>query len=267
MIKLLIFWDLYWRIWRKSLNKNLEKLKKQYSPDFLIINWENMTSWKGPIEKHLIEVKDMWFDCVTWWNHTLTHEKNISDMLDAEDSIFLRPANYYETKDYKLAWRWEKIIEKNWKKILVINVMSSVFMVDQMYNPFLKTLEIIEKYEEKDLDWIIVDFHRETSAETQWMAFLLDWKASFVFWTHTHTQTNDEKILENWTGTITDIWMVWPKLWVIWADFETVKKRFLTWVMRWRIEQKLSWWGVLNGVYVEIDEKKCVKIEKIRIED
>lgn len=267
MIKALIFWDLYWRLGRKSLKRNLEKLKEQYNPDFLIINWENMTSWKGPIEKHLIEIQELWFDCVTWWNHTLTHEANIWEILNDEDSIFLRPANYYETKEFKIAWRWEKIIEKNWKKLLVINVMSSVFMVDQMYNPFLKTLEIIEKYEWENLDWIIVDFHRETSAETQGMALLLDWKASFVFWTHTHTQTNDEKILPNWTGTITDIWMVWPKIWVIGADFESVKKRFMSWMMRWRIEQQLAWGAVLNGVYIEIEDFKCKKVEKIRIED
>jgi calcineurin-like phosphoesterase len=139
-------------------------------------------------------------------------------------------------------------------------------MADEMYNPFLKVEEILKEYELNELDWVVVDFHRETTSESQWMWFLLDGKASLVFGTHTHTQTNDDRILPKGTGFISDVWFCWPLNSVIWADFESLRKRFLTGLMRWKIEQKLENAYRLNGLFVEIIDKKCVKIEKIRIE-
>jgi calcineurin-like phosphoesterase len=95
----------------------------------------------------------------------------------------------------------------------------------------------------------------------------LDWKISFLFWTHTHIQTNDELVLPFWTGILTDVWMSWPLHSVIWADFEWVKPRFLSWVLSGKIDQALWNDYVVNACMVEIDEKtrKCIDIEKIRI--
>jgi len=187
-MKILIFWDLYWRVWREALERELPSLKNKYNPDFVIINWENMTSGFWPILKHLDKVKKMWVDVITWWNHTLKNEKDIWEYLNSEDSIALRPANFYETKRFKISWRWYKVFEKNWKKVLVINVMSWIFMADNVYNPFLKVEEILEEFNWVDLDWIIVDFHRETTSESQWMGLMYDWKVSFVELIHMFKQ-------------------------------------------------------------------------------
>lgn len=266
-MKVLIFWDLFWRVWRTALKKELPKLKEKYSPDFIIINGENMTSWYGPIEKHLEEVRKLWVDLITWWNHTLKNEKQIGEYLNSPDCIALRPANFYETPKYKVAWKWHKVCEKNGEKLLVINLMSGQFMLDNVYNPFLKAEEILEEYESEDLDWVIVDFHREATSESQWMALFLDWRASFVFWTHTHVQTNDDAILPWWTWMISDVWFVGPRNSVIWMDFSTLERSFLTWIVRWKKEQKLWNEYVVNWVFVEIEDKKCVNIEKIRVEN
>jgi calcineurin-like phosphoesterase len=108
--------------------------------------------------------------------------------------------------------------------------------------------------------------HKEASSELYWLANFLDGKISFIFWTHTHIQTNDDMILSNKTWVICDVWMSWPLYSVIWADFESVKKRFLSWINRWKIEQALWKEYVVSGVFVEIwDDIKCEKIEKIRI--
>jgi calcineurin-like phosphoesterase len=138
-------------------------------------------------------------------------------------------------------------------------------MNHKVYNPFIKVQEILEKFENIKLDWIIIDFHKEVTSEGYWMAHLLDSKVSFVFWTHTHIQTNDELIFPGWTWLISDVWMSGPLFSVIWADFNSVKKRFLTWINKWKIEQCLDLNYVVNWVCVEIEDSKCINIEKIRI--
>ncbi|EKE29299.1 MAG: hypothetical protein ACD_2C00193G0020 [uncultured bacterium (gcode 4)] len=265
MLKLVILWDVFWRNWRRLVKKYISEIKEKYSPDFLIANSENMTSWRGPVLKHILEMKDMWFDCLTWWNHTFANLRDIQDYIDSPDSIQLRPANYYNHPDYRVPGRWYMTVEKNWAKLLIMNLMSSVFIWGQLYNPFMKADEIL-KETGLDFDGIILDFHRETTAESYVMSEYLDWRISLMYWTHTHIQTNDEHILKKGTWMITDIWMVWPLHSSIWQKFEDRMPQFLTWlnIFNSRPEQDL-WQWVVNWVYVEIEDRKCTKIEKIRI--
>lgn len=265
-MKLLVFWDIYWRVWRKAFSDTLPKLKSRYNPDFIIANWENLTSGRWPIEKHILEMKDLWVDLLTSWNHIWDNENRLNWYLDREDSIIIRPANYYESEFYKVPWVWYKIIEKNWLRLLVINLMSSLFLKDDMYNPFLKVDEILKSLKDEKINAIIVDFHRETTSEIYALTHFLDSRVSFAYGTHTHVQTNDDMIFPNGTAMIGDIGMTWAMQSIIWASYETIKNRFITWIIRWKMEQELYWPSVVCGTYLEIDDetKKTTKIEKIR---
>lgn len=265
-MKILIFWDVYGRIWRAALKKELPMLKEKHKPDFVIVNIENTTSWKWPIEKHVLELESLWIDLMTWWDHIFDNIDRIADYLNSGDSKLIRPANLYESDKYILPWKWYKIIENNWKKLLVIHLLWEVFMNHKVLNPFLISEEILEKTGWENVDWVVIDFHKETTAEWYGLWLFLDWKISFIYWTHTHIQTNDELILPKWTWILSDVWMNWPLFSVIWADFKSVEKRFLTWIWRWKITQNLDKDYVVNWVIVEInEEKKCSHIEKIRI--
>jgi calcineurin-like phosphoesterase len=125
-------------------------------------------------------------------NSQLDNMIKIKDYLELEDSDLIRCANFIEYWEYKVPWKWYKILEKNWKKLLVIHLIWEVFMNFKVNNPFAVVEEIIQKTKNNELDWIIVDFHKEATAEFYGMWFFLDWKISFLFWTHTHIQTNDE---------------------------------------------------------------------------
>lgn len=83
--------------------------------------------------------------------------------------------------------------------------MSDVFLYDNMDNPFLCVDALLLEHEKEHFDAIIVDFHRETSAELVCMAEFLNGRASLVYGTHTHVQTNDEHILSKGTGMLTDV--------------------------------------------------------------
>lgn len=265
-MKLLVFWDIYWRVWRKIFSEKLAGLKEKYNPDFIIANWENLTSGRWPIEKHILEIKDLWVDLLTSGNHIWDNENRLNWYLDREDSILIRPANYYESDFFKVPGKGYKIIEKNWLKLLVINLMSGVFMKDDMYNPFLKVDEILKSLAFEKFNWIIVDFHRETTAEIYAMTHFLDSRVSFVYGTHTHIQTNDEMIFPWWTAIIWDIGMTGPLYSIIWADYNLIKNRYLTWMIRWKIEQELKWPSLLTWVYLEVDDNtgKTISIEKFR---
>lgn len=262
-MKVLIFWDVYGRIWRKWLKKELPLLIKKYSPDFVIANVDNATSAKWIIEKHAIELEKMWIDIMTSWDHIFDNFGKIKDYLDDKNSKLLRVANYYNNE---IEWKWYKIFEKNWKKLLMIHLIWEVFMPWNYFNPFLKAKEILQEYKNEKIDGVIIDFHFEATAEWAWLAYYLDGDVSFIFWTHTHVQTNDDLILRKWTWFITDVWMNGPLYSIIWADFESVRPRFLEGIVRSKLEQSLDENYLVSWVYVEIgDDKKCKKIEKIKI--
>ncbi len=266
-MKILIFWDIFWRIWRRALEKEISGLKSKYNPDFIIANVDNITSGRWPVEKHILEIEKLGIDVLTWWDHIFDHEKHIIDYLDREEGILIRPANFYESEHYKIPWKGYKIVEKSWKKLLVIHLMWEVFMRYNVYNPFLKAEEILKKLSDEKFDAIILDLHKEATSEWYGMLTFLDWEISFLYWTHTHIQTNDEIIYEEGTWFISDVWMVWALNSVIWAEFGSLKKRFLTGITKWKIEQKLWSSYLLNAVVVSINElRKCEAIEKIRIE-
>lgn len=265
-MKLLVFGDVYGRVWREVFSANIARLKEKYNPDFTIANGENLTSGRGPIEKHVLEMKAWWVDLLTSGNHIWDNENRLNWYMDREESILIRPANYYESDFFKVPGKWYKIIEKNGLKLLVINLMSGVFMKDDMYNPFLKVDEILKSLALEKVNWIIVDFHRETTAEIYAMTHFLDSRVSFVYGTHTHIQTNDDMIFPGWTAIIWDIGMTWPLYSIIWANYELIKNRFLTGMIRGKIEQELNWPALITGVYLEIDDitGKTTHIEKIR---
>ena len=247
--------------------KEIDALKEEYKPDFVIVNPENISSWRGPINKHMEMIHDIWIDVFTSGDHFLDNEKLLTPYLERDDCKLIRPANYYESKYFTIPWKGYIIVEKAWKTLVVINVLSETFSRDHVYNPFLKVDEIVSSLEENNVtyDGIVVDFHREVASEWYGMAHFMEWRVSCIFGTHTHIQTNDETIFENGTGYISDLWMVWSKNSIIGSDYKSLRKRFLTGVQKWKIEQSLDKNYIINGICFDIWEWwKCTHIEKIK---
>ena len=266
-MRVLIFWDIFGRVGRNAFKKHFLDVKNKYNPDFTIVNPENISSGRGPITKHMKEIDGLGIDMYTSGNHIYDNFDDIKDYLDAPNSKMIRPANFYESEHVYFPGKWYKILEKNGKKILVINLMSGIFMRDEVYNPFLKADEILKSFNTKDFNAIIIDFHRETTSEIYAMWMFLDKKISFVYGTHTHIQTNDELVLPGGTGLLTDVGMSGPLYSVIGADFNSMKGRFLWWVLKGKIDQALCDDYVVSACVVDIDDdtRRCLNIEKIRI--
>ena len=265
-MKILVFWDIYGRIGRKAFTKEIANLKEEHTPDFVIANVDNITSGRWAVSHLVDELCDLGVDLCTGWDHIFDNYDKVSESLDAEDSHIIRPGNFFESKYYKLAWKGYKILEKNGQKLLVIHVVSGTFLRDTVQNPYLYVDELLDELCAEDFDAIILDYHKEASAEVWSMAFFLDGRVSAVFGTHTHLQTNDELILDKGTGVIWDVWMSGSLYSVIGAEFWSIRKRTLTGIMKWKIKQSLDKRYVVNACLFDVCDKtgETKNILKIR---
>ena len=235
-------------------NPGLEKLKKELAViqeaeniDFTIVNGENVASGMGMTKRDYNELCKLNIDVITMGNHTWG-KMDIFSFINENNII--RPANYSKG----VPGHGYSIIEKNDKKIAVINLIGRTDMPVQSENPFLCVDKIVNKIKD-EVDIIIVDFHAEATAEKIAMGYYLDGRVNAIFGTHTHVQTADEKILSGGTAYITDIGMTGPSDSVIGMDKQVSIKRFVTSLPeRYRVAEGES---ILNGIVVEINDKDC----------
>lgn len=235
-------------------NPGLEKLKKELAViqeaeniDFTIVNGENVASGMGMTKRDYNELCKLNIDVITMGNHTWG-KMDIFSFINENNII--RPANYSKG----VPGHGYSIIEKNDKKIAVINLIGRTDMPVQSENPFLCVDKIINKIKD-EVDIIIVDFHAEATAEKIAMGYYLNGRVNAIFGTHTHVQTADEKILSGGTAYITDIGMTGPSDSVIGMDKQVSIKRFVTSLPeRYRVAEGES---ILNGIVVEINDKDC----------
>ena len=212
-----------------------------------------MAGGMGMTTKNFHELNKLNIDVITMGNHTWG-KKDIFSFIDKPNII--RPANYSRG----VPGHGYTIIEKNNKKIAVINLIGRTDMGILSENPFTTLDDILKKI---DADIKILDFHAEATAEKIAMGYYVDGRVTAMFGTHTHVQTADEKILENGTGYITDIGMTGPKKSVIGMDVDTSLKRFVTSLPeRYKLAMGEC---ILNGVIFEIDDENCRTKEIYRI--
>ena len=265
---ILFFGDVVGKIGRKAIKKVLPKLKKEYQPDLIMANVENLAHGKGVTERTLQEMLKAGIDVFTSGNH-IAKKSEYGKILENEKYPLVRPANYPPAvpgREY-LKTKYKTQLTKRGNKdkdIYVINLLGRVFFQDDFDCPFRKfdELEKLLKWGKSDI--IIVDFHAEATSEKNAFGWYVDGRASCVLGTHTHVPTADEKILPGGTGYITDVGMVGAADSVIGVKKERVIEQFLTQINQ---SHELAEKGEVsvNAVLVEIDEKtgKCTGIKRV----
>ncbi len=254
-MKILAVGDLVGETGVEKLKRTLPNLQEAEHIDFTIINGENSAGGMGMTSKIYNELNRLNIDVITMGNHTWG-KKDIFTFIG--DKKIIRPANYSKGcpgKGYT-------IIQKDNKKIAVVNLIGRTDMGVLSDNPFTCIDHIIEKLK---VDIIVLDFHAEATAEKIAMGYYVDGRITAMFGTHTHVQTADEKILENGTGYITDIGMTGPENSVIGMDVDASLKRFVTSLPE---KYKLAEGScMLNGVIFDIDDKtnKVKKVYRINV--
>ena len=199
--------------------ENTNNAQKPY--DFIIANVENASHGFGLTEKNHNELAQLGIDCFTSGNH-IWDKKDIYSYINNSDRL-IRPWNYPKGT-YGTGYRIFEVCDT---KIAVMNFLGRTFM-----NPVDSPWEIVQNEIEKikeEAPIVIVDFHAEASAEKICFGkFCSGHKISAVIGTHTHVQTADEKILNDYTAYITDAGFCGAYDSVIGMGYEGSLKRLMT---------------------------------------
>ena len=88
-------------------------------------------------------------------------------------------------------------------KIGVVHIQGNVFMHTPADNPFKAADDALAAIH-KETKIAVIDMHCEATSEKIAMGWHTDGRASFVFGTHTHVQTSDERVLPKGTAARVD---------------------------------------------------------------
>ena len=244
-MKILAVGDIVGENGLRKLKEILPNLKQQEKIDFIIVNGENVAGGMGITEKLFNQIIQAGADVVTLGNHTWS-KKDIFNFIDNEKII--RPANYPKG----VVGKGYSIYKCKNKKIAVMNLLGRTNMGILTENPFLEADNIINKVR-NEVDYIILDFHAEATAEKIAMREYLEGRVNIIFGTHTHVQTADEEITKSGMGYISDLGMTGPKDSVIGMYKRASIKRFVTTLPeKYRIAEGES---KFNGCIFEIDDE------------
>ena len=202
-MKILFLGDVVGNSGTNAIKNNLMGIIKENNIQFVIINGENsFQSGVGISENIANEFFSCGVDVITTGNH-VWDQKETLEYINHETRL-LRPLNMSE----ELPGNGYGIFKaKNGKKVCVLNLMGNVFMkkskdVFECSKNFLNKFKLKNNY-----DFLIVDFHGETTSEKMAIGHYFDGAATLVVGTHTHVPTNDARILKNGTAYQTDAGM------------------------------------------------------------
>lgn len=259
MVKILFLGDIVGNLGRQIVKDQLSEIKKSNSIDFVVANGENATHGKGLSLAHYKELIGAGIDCITMGNHFY----RVREIIDKNDEYIslIRPLNMHPSTPGKGSALF--VIKDN-IRIRVTNLIGRVFIDGGDSNPFDALNNLIEKEVKDEIHF--VDFHAEATGEKMALALAFDGKISALAGTHTHVQTNDNRILPNGTGFVSDAGMCGAYDSILGDNPTSIISR--------------SWYGqptkftpkddgkkILNGVIYSINEKtkKCEKVELVNI--
>ena len=206
-----------------EVEQHLPKQIKKKQIDFVVVNGENCAeNGMGITETIANNLFDSGVNVITSGNH-IWDQKETAIHIEKEDRL-LRPYNSFDPAPGK-GFQIYKL--NNGLKMGVLNLMGNIFM-KKSKNVFEVAKKFLENNSLKnDYDFLILDFHAETSTEKMTMGHFFDGKATLVVGTHTHVPTNDARILENGTAYQTDAGMTGNYNSVMGYDKNIFIKKFL----------------------------------------
>lgn len=258
-MKILFIGDIVGSVGRKALKTCLPALKNKYNPHWIIANGENAAAGRGITAAIAKDFFELGVHGITMGNHTWD-QKEIFDFIDKEDRL-VRPANFPQgTPGKGMTFIKVKDIE-----LALINLQGRTFL-PPLDCPFEKANELVEQAKKKT-KYVFVDFHAEATSEKLAMGWHLDGKVSAVVGTHTHVQTNDERLLPQGTAYVTDVGMVGPRDGILGMERNAVLQKFKTQLPVRFVVDEGKWH--FHAVSIELDPATGLgkKIQLIRMDE
>jgi metallophosphoesterase (TIGR00282 family) len=264
LVKILYLGDIVGNLGIEMVEMCLPEVISTNHIDFCIANCENISRGLGVSRGGLEKLREAGIDFFSSGNHVWDNPEIYRIFQEHEDII--RPANYPGNP----VGSGYSIVELNFKnkkkvRVIIMNLLGRLFL-SKVNCPFLTAEKILES-EKGNFDIALVDFHAETTAEKQALGYYLDGKVSLVVGTHTHVMTNDDRILPEGTGYITDLGMAGALNSILGVAIEPVLSHFKNReFVQWKPEDRFP--AIMCGVIATINEEngKTLSIEKLRIE-
>lgn len=260
-VRILFLGDVVGKAGRKAITDRLPGLREQLALDFVIVNGENASHFRGLTEDHFNDLREAGADVVTLGDHAFDQKDALSYV--AREQTIIRPINWGEGTPGRGVTMIES--EKG-HRVLVVNAMGRTFM-KACDDPFRAVERAVGDCPLGHVaDAIVVDFHAEATSEMQAMGHFLDGKASLVVGTHTHIPTSDHRILTEGTGLMSDAGMCGDYDSVIGVVTDEPLNRFLTGLTTGRFEPA-NGPASLSGVVIETDPETglCSTIQPLRV--
>lgn len=241
----------------EKLTRTLPRFKKEHHVDVTVVNGENAAVGNGLLPATAEVLFAAGADCITGGNHTF-RRRELYEYLDTSP-FCLRPANYKDDAPGKGFC----VVDKGFVRVGVVNLLGTVFM-EPLGNPF-DCIDRVLKDLRDEVDFTVVDFHAEATAEKRALGFYLDGRAAAVVGTHTHVQTADEQILPHGTAYITDLGMTGPVQSVLGVTPAlAIEKMRTNLPVRF---QNPDGDCLMQGLLAEIDKKtgKALRVERVSL--
>lgn len=239
------------------LEKNLWRIRREYSIDFCVVNGENAAFVTGISPELADLLLKSGADVISGGNHTLRNRSTFTYLDDVRE--ILRPVNFGDSAP----GRGYVISDACGYRMLVISALGNVHIEPVLDSPF-SHIDRVLREEEGNYDFSILDIHAEATGEKLAVAHAYDGRINVIFGTHTHVPTADEQILPHGTGYITDVGMCGESGGILGMDVACVVER-----MRTKIGGKFkasSGAPEANGVIFTLDtgKKRVTEVKRIR---
>ena len=242
---------------RKMVQNHLQKIRAEYSIDFVIANYENASHGFGLTSKNATELLSFGIDVMSGGNHTWD-KKDILPLFDTHE--LLRPHNYPEG----VPGTGCKVYDVAGEKLGVLNLMGH-FAMPYTDNAFRCAEETVASLHEEGVKNIFIDFHAEATSEKRGMMMLLQGKVSAIIGTHTHVSTDDFQISQG-TAYLTDIGLSGCRDNVIGMDAKVPLKQFLS-GMKGHFDIPKKCKSILQIAIMDFSDSKCSGAFKLKYFD
>ncbi|UNE53912.1 TIGR00282 family metallophosphoesterase [Bartonella machadoae] len=246
----------------KVVFEQLPQLIEKWHLDFVVVNGENASHGFGVSQETYHDLLMVGVDVVTTGNHAFSYQEALQYAQESER--FLRPANFMKETPGKGSGVFTA---KNGARVLVANLLGSVFMPCKVVDPFESAENILCACSlMEQADAIVFDFHAETTSEKQCFGHFLDGRVSVIVGTHTHIPTADAQILEGGSAYLTDAGMCGDYNSSLGMDKEEPLHRFLYNKKQDRFEPAKGP-ATLCGLAVELSDRTGLaeKVSAVRI--
>lgn len=203
-VNILCVGDVVGRPGRYVLSQSLPKLIKDHEVECVICNAENAAGGSGLTPQLYEKFLRYGVDVITLGDHVFKRQ-DLIPILSTSNRV-VRPANLPPTAPGR---DWILYETRSGHRIAVLTLLGRLYMRFHADCPFRAVDSILAKIP-PDVKMVVVELHAEATSEKIAMGWHLDGRVSFLFGTHTHVATADERILPNGTAYITDLGMTGP---------------------------------------------------------